>query len=330
LLAWLLAAVSAATVIAAVMLWPPPRRVVRFPDGKRFALTIVDDTDLATLSRAKPVYDALYEAGLRTTKTVWALPIVDKPAPADFGDTLQDAGYRAFILDLKSKGFEIALHGVRGGSSPRETSIKGLDEFKAITGADPSLFVNHALNLDDLYWGKYRLTFAPYRWLFGVTSETQFAGHLPESPYFWADVAKQRVKYVRRFVFSEINVLRVSPSVPYQLDETPYVNYWFDSSDGGSLDQFEALLSPENLDRLEREGGACIIYAHLGAGSFNKDGRAHPRFLNVIREVGRRPGWFVPATQLLDYLAAQPGWNPKSSLRERIRLETTYLVDWVM
>ena len=318
------------TMGLAAVLWPPPPRAVTFPDGKRFALTIVDDTDLTTVNRARPIYKALAEAGLRTTKTVWALPAIENPGPGDQGDTLQDAPYREFILDLQAKGFEIALHGVRGGSSPRATSIEGLEEFKRIIGDYPKLFVNHSLNREDLYWGQHRLTFTPYRWLFGIARGTQFAGHIEGSPYFWADIAKQRIKYVRRFVFSDINVLHVNPATPYHLDETPYVNYWFDSSDGGSIDQFEALLSPENLDRLEREGGACIIYAHLGAGSFNSNGDANPRFLKRIREVAARPGWFVPASELLDYMSAQPGWNPRQTFRERIRLETAYLLDWLM
>lgn len=36
-----------------------------FPDGKRFVFTIIDDTDVATLSNVKPVYDLLHECGLR-------------------------------------------------------------------------------------------------------------------------------------------------------------------------------------------------------------------------------------------------------------------------
>src|SRR5687768_14097281 len=207
----MLSVMTAVVLPAIVILWPPKPRTVQFPGGKRFALTIVDDTDLTTLERAKPLYDAMYEAGLRTTKTVWALPKVENPAAADYGDTLQDPDYRAFVMDLKTKGFEIALHGVRGGSSPRATSIQGLDEFKSIVGNDATLFVNHALNQEDLYWGKHRLTFTPYRWALGIGRGSQFAGHVPGSPYFWGDVARQRIKYVRRFVFSEINVLRVNP-----------------------------------------------------------------------------------------------------------------------
>ena len=44
-----------------------------FPQGKRFAFTIVDDTDVATVANVKPLYDLLHELGFRTTKTVWPL-----------------------------------------------------------------------------------------------------------------------------------------------------------------------------------------------------------------------------------------------------------------
>ena len=105
---WLLGVVCA---LGVYFLYPPGQRVIRFPDGKKFAFTIVDDTDLATLERIKPLYDVMYAAGLRTTKTVWVVEHSDDPEYTDKGATLRDPVYRAFILDLKSKGFEIALHG---------------------------------------------------------------------------------------------------------------------------------------------------------------------------------------------------------------------------
>ena len=44
---------------------------MRWPEDKAFAFTIIDDTDYATIENIKPVYDFLYDAGLKTTKTVW-------------------------------------------------------------------------------------------------------------------------------------------------------------------------------------------------------------------------------------------------------------------
>lgn len=42
-----------------------------WPDGKSFALTIIDDTDKSTLENTPLVYDYLYLRGILTTKSVW-------------------------------------------------------------------------------------------------------------------------------------------------------------------------------------------------------------------------------------------------------------------
>ena len=47
---------------------------MRFPGGKRFAFTIMDDTDDATVQNVGPVYEALYSLGMGATKTVWPMP----------------------------------------------------------------------------------------------------------------------------------------------------------------------------------------------------------------------------------------------------------------
>jgi hypothetical protein len=44
----------------------------RYPEGKRFALTFVDDTDYSTRENIEPVYDFLGRCGFWGTKTVWA------------------------------------------------------------------------------------------------------------------------------------------------------------------------------------------------------------------------------------------------------------------
>ena len=94
---WLTAAAGA---FLAYVLFPASRPQLTFPEGKRFALTIVDDTDQTTLERAKPLYEVLERAGLRTTKTVWSLPTAPDNVPTDQGVALTDPDYRAWILEL--------------------------------------------------------------------------------------------------------------------------------------------------------------------------------------------------------------------------------------
>src|SRR6202040_3687090 len=64
---------------------PSPDASRTFPGGKRFALTIIDDTDVATVENLKPIYDLLYESGMRTTKTVW--PVGCAEGSKNFGSS---------------------------------------------------------------------------------------------------------------------------------------------------------------------------------------------------------------------------------------------------
>ena len=99
-----------------------------FPDGKRFAFTVFDDTDNSTVQNVGPVYQLLDELGMRTTKSVWALPNV--PGARFSGSNLHDRDYLEWVVGLQSKGFEIALHNVRNSDSPRDIVEHGFAEFE--------------------------------------------------------------------------------------------------------------------------------------------------------------------------------------------------------
>ena len=312
------------------LFYPVPARHVVFPDGRRFAFSIVDDTDMATLARVEPVYEVLYRYGLRTTKTVWVYASNELTHSPNRGDSLQDPAYRKFIVDLQKKGFEIALHGVRGGSSRRGEIRSGLEEFRKELGQYPRMFVNHSVNRDNLYWGKHLYDFAPYRWAVGLATRREFSGEDRNSEYFWGDLAQQHIRYVRRFTFPQINLLDVIPALPYRLPDKPYVNYWFPTSDGDRIREFDVLLRPENLDKLEREGGVCLVYAHLGSGSFTPNGRVDARFEARIKDLASRNGWFAPASDILDYLRAQPGWTGELGVRDRLRVDTEFIFTKLM
>ena len=47
---------------------------IQLPENKKFAFTIIDDTDDAFCNNIVPIYDILYENKLKTTKTVWVYP----------------------------------------------------------------------------------------------------------------------------------------------------------------------------------------------------------------------------------------------------------------
>lgn len=308
-----------------VLFWTAPRALaVTFPNGKRFAFSIVDDTDLTTLARVKPVYDTLIRYGLRTTKTVWVVESNELTHDANIGDTLADPEYLAFVQDLAARGFEIALHGVRGGSSRRAEILEGLESFRRQIGYYPRMHVNHSRNRDNLYWDHFRYSVPAFRLAATVAMTSRSRGHDPESEFFWGDVALERIQYVRQFTFDEINLLKVNPSLPYHRADAPYVNYWFQTSNGANRDAFIDLLKPANLDRLAEEGGVSLVYSHLGAGSFTHGDAVDSEVEARIRDLASRDGWFAPASDILDFLRMQPGWTGDPGRTERIGLEMRF------
>jgi len=284
---------------------------VEWPEGKRFAFSIVDDTESSTVENAKPVYDLLESLGMRVTKTVWPLGFTQKPFFG--GGTLEDPDYRAWVLALQEAGFEIAFHGATDHSSTREETVRALDLFRDVLGHDPRLHANHFGQAQGIYWGDARLDGFP-RFVYRAANsilrrETHYYGHVEESPYFWGDICRDRIEYVRNFSFPDVNTLHPDPLMPYHDPRRPYVRFWFSSSDADNLDTFCRLLSDDAQDRLVGSGGACIAYTHFGFG-FAKDGRPDPRFARVVERLAGLPGWFVPVSTLLDHLRSYDGWQP--------------------
>jgi hypothetical protein len=294
------------------------------PNKKRFAFSIVDDTDLATVANVSPVYECLVTSGLRTTKTVWTI------APAEpiriGGATLDDPGYLNFILRLKAQGFEIASHGASSHGVTRVDNARALSLFQQRIGHYPTLHCNHYINRDGLYWGRARLSCFSHRLLYDLANfrkDRRFEGHVVTSPFFWGDLAQQHFRYVRNFVFDDINLLHAPGNVLYYDADRPLVNGWFTSTRAPDLKSFLTAVSDVNQQRLEDEGGVCIIYTHFGSG-FVTNGILHPAAQRLIQQLGARPGWFVPATELLDYLGTQ-GFGQSISRSQRTAMERRWL-----
>ncbi len=324
---WSLLIAIALTATALYFSYAPPYKHLEFPGGKKFAFTIVDDTDGSTLENTKPVYDYLHEHGIRCTKTVWVLPSKDLHNWPNRGASLADSQYLAFVLDLQSKGFEIALHGVRGGDSRREEILMALDRFRELFGHDPRIHINHSENKDNLYWGYTKLFVPPFRWLYAIfRGGSRSFGHDPESVHFWGDVAQERISYCVNFSFHDINVFRINPLIPYRDRSKPYVNYWFHSSDGGNVSAFNELMTEENVDRLEREGGICFVYTHLASG-FYRNGRLDPTFRERIDYLASRDGWFAPAGEILDYIRQSRDADDAIGFREKVYIELRWLLE---
>lgn len=297
---------------------------MHWPEGKRFAFTVFDDTDEATLENVGPVYTFLRDLGFRTTKSVW--PIAGEGKAVLGGSTCDDEDYRAWLLELRDEGFEIALHNATYHDASREETIRAFDRFREIFGSDPTSLANHTSNAEGIYWGSDRVSGARafvYNLLTRFRRYNHFRGHREGDPLFWGDVCKTRLKYVRNFVYADINTLAACPQMPYHDPARPYVNYWFASADGGTLDAFNRTISEANQVRLEEEGGACIVYTHFAKG-FSRHGQIEPRFRELMEGLAARQGWFVPVTELLDYLQQRQGACELTS-RQRATQEWKWL-----
>lgn len=302
---------------------------MQFPEGKQFAFSILDDTDDATLANVKPAYDFLYEWGFRTTKTVWPMDCPEGSRLFFAGATLQDKPYLAFVHDLVDQGFELAFHGATMESSVRERTVRGLNFINQEFGIYPRLFCNHGYNRENLYWGSDRFRNSLLRALFRLrscSSEGLYAGASEGSPFFWGDLCKAHIQYVRNFTFSRLNMMIVNPEMPYRLTRTPYVNYWFSTAEAPDVHGFNRLLTRDQIDRLDGSGGVCIISTHLGKGFVN-NGKLHEQTAQMLRYLRSKAGWFVPVSNILDHLRAQRAHDAELNWIQQTRLEYRFLFD---
>jgi hypothetical protein len=297
---------------------------IQWPEGKSFAFTVFDDTDHATIENVKPVYDFLAALGMRTTKSVW--PLAAKGTPRIPGATCEEPEYLKWVLRLKEQGFEIGYHNASNETSNRERTRAALDRFRELFGDDPATMANHSDNREGIYWGSARFSGLPkkiYNLALRGKNNGYFRGHIEGDPLFWGDLCKERIRYVRNFVFAGMNVLRDCPQMPYHDPDRPFVNYWYASCDGAEVMRYTDALTEEQQDRLEAEGGACVMYTHFACG-FAGDGKLHPNFERLMKRLARKNGWFVPASTLLDFLRERNG-GPSIRQEERAAMERRWL-----
>src|SRR5262245_4644785 len=298
---------------------------VPWPDGKSFAFSVFDDTDLATVKCLKPVYDHLLAHGIRVTKSVW--PLAGSIAPAVVGGmTCHDVEYLRWLHALQANGVEIGWHNATYHSSPREATREGLERFRELFGQYPRTMANHTTCQEGIYWGENRVSGsrrAIYNILTRGRTRGWFRGHVEGDRFFWGDLCKSHLKYVRNFVFADINTLSCCPWMPYADPNRPFVNAFYASSEGSNVESFTHTIGEANQDRLEADGGCCIVYARFAYGFF-RDGRLNERYKFLIERLAKKNGWFVPLSELLDYVVRVRGVQVINAT-ERAELERRWL-----
>ena len=299
------------------------QQAITWPEGRRFAFTVFDDPDGQSLETTRLVYSFLSDLGFRTTIGVWPLDI--RRETNSGGETCANPEYRAFLQQLQGKGFEIGFHNAAPYSATRDETIAALKLFEEYFGKAPDAMANH-YNADAIYWGPARLS-SWRRDLYNLITlgrtRNRFFGQVEGHSSFWGDICREHIRYCRNFVYSDINTLRINPWMPYADPLRPYVRYWYSASEGNKAPAFLKTLQDENQDRLEEQGGACIMYTHFGHG-YVQNGTLNPDFRRTMERLAGKNGWFVPVTELLDFLIQTKGVTTlDDSLRSR--LETRWL-----
>lgn len=300
-----------------------------WPEGKAFAFTVFDDPDAQTLDVGREVYALLADLGFRTTKGTW--PVRGPLPPSDRGGTCDEPEYREWVLNLQQQGFEIGWHNATLHTSRREETRAALDRFQQIFGQFPDTMAQHFNCEENLYWGDKRLTGVRrvlYNALTLGRNRQHFHGEVPGHQLYWGDLCAERIKYVRNFVFANVNTLAVCPEMPYHDPLRPLVPAWFASSEGSRRETFIATLCEASQDHLAESGGACIMYTHFGHG-FVRDGQLDREFVRLMERLSRLGGWLVPVGTLLDYLKSRQGLTYLTGDSRR-RLEWQWLHEKIL
>ena len=111
---------------------------------------------------------------------------------------------------MNSEGFEIQLHNIGSGNFKRHEIIEGFNIFNETFGRYPKLHCNHSSNPDNIYWG-YKRYGAILKFLIKLLKgeKRRFYGDEIESDYFWGDLSKKHIKYIRNRVFNGINTSKI-------------------------------------------------------------------------------------------------------------------------
>jgi len=298
------------------------------PPGKRFAFSVLDDTDDATLENVEPIYALLRDYGFRTTKTAWPLDCPEGSRNFFAADTLQNKDYLRFVRELVEGGFELAFHGATMESSWRERTLEGLEFLRNEFGHYPRIFCNHGQNRENLYWGNKRFRTPLLRALSRVLMREQgvsYEGAQEGSRFFWGDICRDVIHYVRNFTFERLNMLEVDPGMPYHVAGTPYVRYWFSTADAPDVNAFNRVVSRRRIDQLAADGGVSVVSTHFGKG-FVRDGWVNPETKSLLRHLADKGGWLVPVSEVLDRLLAA-GRGRTLTQGELLRIELRFVAD---
>jgi hypothetical protein len=290
---------------------PTPRqwRISRHPANYRFAFTIVHDADSAYSKRLEPLFDVFTQLGLRLTVSAfafwatwarqgaiwneWKNPDGTIPLHNPKSVPLCDPNELDFYRTLQSAGHEIALHSPSETSNTREEVIAAFSEFQTWFGHPIRVYVEHASrsNKETLsnegakedsphYCLDLLKTYAPWIWVDRIGALRQTNDHKEFELLPTDSLANSHAESV------------------YGLPKTfRRTGRW--NAPGG--DGFLECYTPNAIHQLECDEGTALVYTHLDYGWLDPSTNAMRSDIRQrLESIASRPGWFAPASVILD------------------------------
>lgn len=240
--------------------------VLRWPSPFRWAYAMTDDTDKSTTQSTRVVYEYCLQRGIKPTRLLWTHEPTEKcgvvnPEEPISGASLEDTEYQDYCRDLQARGVTFGLHGASAGNSTRERTLDGIERFEHVFGTKPDLFIAHMRNAENIYWGASRYRNPVLRAVAkSLIIPASYHGDDETSPYYWADVCSQQIRYIRLYRTRSLDVLSKNPSMPFHDPRFPAVRYWYSAS-GQNLELL-GRLTTERLNRVALRDGLILHYTH--------------------------------------------------------------------
>lgn len=276
------------------------------PYSYKFAFTITDDPDNGWFEQKKVVFDFLDSLDLKISIGVWMYKNFTGSAdddPFDQGIALDNNEYLEYIKTKKENGHTLFLHTITGGNDNSNVIRKGFEDYNKIFGEYPNHWINHFSNYDNIYWGEKRINWPLLRLVYKLFKKKKFYGDNENSQYYWGDLCKKHITFVRSFGTNNINTQKANPSMPYHDPNKESVKYWYGCSDGYDCNKFNDILSEENVNQLINENGICILYTHFASAFVDTNNKLNPVSKQRLRYISQQEGgWFVPPETILNRL----------------------------
>jgi hypothetical protein len=233
------------------------------PGNYQAAIAITDDPDNSSFESFKTMYDFLLNIDFPTTRAMWVYnnsePTGTPPLQVKFtAPLLSELECLKYCKELSRRGFEICLHGASCGNNNRIRMIDALNFLSKEIAWSP-MYICHSKNAENLYWDSKTANSNLEKKILQMYTKNRCFGEIADSQYFWGDICREKINFIRMFRTRSLNTLNFNPSMPYHDFSKPFVNYWFSATKG----YIPTLFTEANINSLCEQNGVSILYQYL-------------------------------------------------------------------